>query len=354
MIKDIIKAAMKVYSVKGLYVDNLEAEVESTWTFSGGLFFTATLVTTIGYGDRYPLTTGGRWFTIVYALFGIPLTGVILTKIGFRLTKLVKKMDNLLTKPIKKTLGVLAAESENRIKFYVRIIQLLIVVALFLLLFWIIPAIIMVEIEEEWDLITAIYFCFITITTVGLGDITPGTSDVSVELGDEAFSASNMKAAALQVSTLLYFLLGLSALTIILGLVTSMLHHLADQAKSKAEQGMNMLGNVRQSVMDKTRRLTGAPPSPQKKSVTEKSPELASVPEEHETDGIDQAPELSMDALLATESEASESLFNLGYDDDETKSDKAGSPVKVNQKHKERTDSKTSLIGQENHLPNIV
>ena len=54
-------------------------------------------------------------------------------------------------------------------KIYVRIIQLLIVVALFLLLFWIIPAIIMVEIEDDWDLITAIYFCFITITTVGLG-----------------------------------------------------------------------------------------------------------------------------------------------------------------------------------------
>ena len=134
-----------------------------------------------------------------------------------------------------------------------------------------------------------------------------------------------------------------------------MLHHLAEQAKTKAEQGMNILGNVRQSVMDKTRRLTGASPSPQKKSSAERPPELASVPEENETDGVDQAPELSMDALLASESEASESLFNLAYEDDETKSDKAVSPVKVNQKNKQqRSDSKTSLIGQDNHLPNIV
>ena len=48
MVKEIIKAAVKVYSVKGLYLDNLEAEVDTTWTWSGGLFFSATLVTTIG------------------------------------------------------------------------------------------------------------------------------------------------------------------------------------------------------------------------------------------------------------------------------------------------------------------
>ena len=67
------------------------------------------------------------------------------------------------------SIGIFAAE--HKIKFYVRIIQLCIVLSIFLLIFWILPAAIMTRTEEDWDLITAVYFCFITITTIGLGTI---------------------------------------------------------------------------------------------------------------------------------------------------------------------------------------
>jgi len=124
-----------------------------------------------GYGDRVPVTTGGRWFTIIYALLGIPFTGVILAKIGIHLTELIKKLDDTISRPIKKIMGKLAVE--KKVKFYVRIFQLLVVFTIFLLLFWFIPAIIMVHTEDDWDYITAVYFCFITITTIGLGKFVP-------------------------------------------------------------------------------------------------------------------------------------------------------------------------------------
>jgi hypothetical protein len=37
------------------------------------IFFTTTLLTTIGYGNLVPVTPGGRMFCIFYALFGVPL-----------------------------------------------------------------------------------------------------------------------------------------------------------------------------------------------------------------------------------------------------------------------------------------
>ena len=53
MVLEILDAATKAHSVKGLYLADLSAEVESTWTFSGGLFFCATLISTIGmYFDK--------------------------------------------------------------------------------------------------------------------------------------------------------------------------------------------------------------------------------------------------------------------------------------------------------------
>ncbi|VDK60558.1 unnamed protein product [Gongylonema pulchrum] len=77
--------------------ENLEEE-EYSWTFTTALFFTATLLTTIGrllrfqqgyvkvffagYGNLVPLTFQGRMFCIIYALFGVPLILITVADIG--------------------------------------------------------------------------------------------------------------------------------------------------------------------------------------------------------------------------------------------------------------------------------
>lgn len=48
MVLEILEAASDLISVKGLYLGDLTAEVDSTWGLGGGIFFCATLVTTIG------------------------------------------------------------------------------------------------------------------------------------------------------------------------------------------------------------------------------------------------------------------------------------------------------------------
>lgn len=46
------------------------------------IFFTTTLLTTIGYGSQAPVTVHGRLICIVYALFGVPLILITVADIG--------------------------------------------------------------------------------------------------------------------------------------------------------------------------------------------------------------------------------------------------------------------------------
>ena len=51
-------------------------------TFSDGLWWSVTTVTTVGYGDRYPTTTEGRFLAVLLMITGISLVGVITASVA--------------------------------------------------------------------------------------------------------------------------------------------------------------------------------------------------------------------------------------------------------------------------------
>jgi voltage-gated potassium channel len=51
-------------------------------TFSDGLWWAVTTVTTVGYGDRFPTTTEGRLLAVLLMFTGISLVGVITASVA--------------------------------------------------------------------------------------------------------------------------------------------------------------------------------------------------------------------------------------------------------------------------------
>ncbi len=41
------------------------------WTWTDAIYMAAITLTTVGYGETHPLTTGGRWFTIIFLFGGV-------------------------------------------------------------------------------------------------------------------------------------------------------------------------------------------------------------------------------------------------------------------------------------------
>jgi voltage-gated potassium channel len=62
--------------------------------FGDGLWWAITTVTTVGYGDRYPTTTEGRFLAVVLMIMGISLMGVITASVAAWFVKMGDKNEN--------------------------------------------------------------------------------------------------------------------------------------------------------------------------------------------------------------------------------------------------------------------
>lgn len=160
LIEEVVKASNRGVSAAR------NASGEPNWSFGQSLFFSSTVVTTIGYGHVTPLSKGGKIFCMLYAMLGIPLTLVLLTALVERLMV----PTTMLLQCLNSRLGHLYQP------FNIRLLHLFLVGSLLLCLFFLIPAATFAVLEPEWDYLDSLYYCFISLTTIGLGDYIPGDS----------------------------------------------------------------------------------------------------------------------------------------------------------------------------------
>ena len=197
------------------------------WDWKGSLLFSFTIITTIGYGTYPPLTRFGQLFVVLYALIGFPIAGLTLSSLaertlyvltwlskvgqdkvvdafnefdqdgsgfldkdeffsametlGFSLThqqmnEVWKKVDedgqgSVDMEEFRYAVSHLqfdlteAVGKKNRVKY-----------VLFAIISWLVIGAGVFTALEGWTFNKSFYFSFVTLTTIGLGDVFPDTA----------------------------------------------------------------------------------------------------------------------------------------------------------------------------------
>lgn len=60
--------------------------------------------------------------------------------------------------------------------FNIRVFHLLVIATVLIVFFFLVPAGVFNVLEPDWNYLDSIYYCFISLTTIGLGDYIPGDS----------------------------------------------------------------------------------------------------------------------------------------------------------------------------------
>ncbi|XP_063470090.1 potassium channel subfamily K member 1 isoform X1 [Symphalangus syndactylus] len=133
------------------------------WDFTSALFFASTVLSTTGYGHTVPLSDGGKAFCIIYSVIGIPFTLLFLTAVVQRITVHVTRRPVLY-------FHIRWGFSKQ----VVAIVHAVLLGFVTVSCFFFIPAAVFSVLEDDWNFLESFYFCFISLSTIGLGDYVPG------------------------------------------------------------------------------------------------------------------------------------------------------------------------------------
>ncbi|CAD7090502.1 unnamed protein product [Hermetia illucens] len=168
----ILKAELSKYeqvvqaaSTEGLLIiaeENFPIAKEN-WSILQAVFFASTVITTIGYGNVVPVTQAGRIFCIFFAIIGIPLTLTVIADLGKLFARPVSAIGRKLRYRNKESHLTGATIKWSYALSSVLFLCVYLSIGSSLLLIW----------EDEWTFFEGFYFCFITMTTIGFGDIVP-------------------------------------------------------------------------------------------------------------------------------------------------------------------------------------
>ncbi|XP_043367548.1 potassium channel subfamily K member 17 isoform X2 [Dermochelys coriacea] len=127
------------------------------WDFVGSFFFSVSAITTIGYGNLSPSTVSAQIFCIFFALFGIPLNLILLNRIGQLMLSGVQQCTKRLGEKL---------HWQEAATILTRTCALVTGLLLFLLL----PPFLF-SVTEGWTYEEGFYYSFITLSTIGFGDL---------------------------------------------------------------------------------------------------------------------------------------------------------------------------------------
>ncbi|XP_034714523.1 potassium channel subfamily K member 5a [Etheostoma cragini] len=157
---DLDKILEAVSDAAGQGITITGSKTFNNWNWPNAVIFAATVITTIGYGNIAPKTPAGRVFCILYGLFGVPLCLTWISELGKFFGGRAKHLGQYLTKK---------GFSLRKAQFTCTAIFLLWGVLVHLVL----PPFVFMS-QEGWTYIEGLYFSFVTLTTIGFGDLVAG------------------------------------------------------------------------------------------------------------------------------------------------------------------------------------
>ena len=146
-------------------------EKVSVWSFGSTMLFLTTIATTVGYGHAAPQSASGKIFSMLYGTLAIPLLLAFFSETIRKLVGGINVLFKLVSKFCWNYDDVTGSSTRNvavKVGFVISASIVLISATVF------IPAVVFVHLEPHWSFLDGLYYCFISMTTVGLGDIIPG------------------------------------------------------------------------------------------------------------------------------------------------------------------------------------
>ncbi|XP_060533772.1 TWiK family of potassium channels protein 7 [Cylas formicarius] len=191
------------------------------WSFAGAFLYSLTVITTIGYGNIWPHTPQGKITSIVYAIIGMPLFLLYLSNIGDVMARSFKwiyanlclcrwcpgvakrraerrmrraqqmsedydsEADSSSTKSSAENLQLEGMEPRGSVvsegftvyteeSYDVQTVTVPVTICIMIVVGYICGGAILFCKWESWSFLDASYFCFISLSTIGFGDLVPG------------------------------------------------------------------------------------------------------------------------------------------------------------------------------------
>ncbi|CAB3398377.1 unnamed protein product [Caenorhabditis bovis] len=187
IMKDYIKTAyIDLMKLEGQYKGSTYYKLEEggnnwKWTFDSAFFFSMNVYTTTGYGSIAPETTLGQFFTILYGFIFVPCTLVALRDLGqFFLVQLTKLYAHTIQK-YRDLIGDKNVDQDEIIRLPIRVCLSLL--SLYLagctMFIYFYDDLLGPEPGTGMSLFLCFYFSFISLSTIGLGDIMPNNATFS-------------------------------------------------------------------------------------------------------------------------------------------------------------------------------
>ncbi|ELR56462.1 Potassium channel subfamily K member 12, partial [Bos mutus] len=149
------------------------------WDFPGAFYFVGTVVSTIGFGMTTPATVGGKAFLIAYGLFGCAGTILFFNLFLERIISLLAFIMRACRERQLRRSGLLPAtfrrgsalsEADCLAGWKPSVYHVLLILGLFAVLLSCCASAMYTSVEG-WDYVDSLYFCFVTFSTIGFGDL---------------------------------------------------------------------------------------------------------------------------------------------------------------------------------------